>query len=70
MKFDEFEERKKSILVPGSWSEIYLEDEPPFMRRRFYCGDCGSWNTYGPTPYCPYCGKQKHDTQEAMGGEL
>ena len=40
----------------GEWEERYIEDSDIFFRRRFYCSECGNWNTYGMPPYCPYCG--------------
>ena len=50
-------------LVHGKWEERYLPEEDLFMRRRFYCSACGSWNTYGETDYCPDCGaKMKKET--------
>lgn len=59
MKVAEFEKLKPSLLKPEKWTEVYLEDGGMFMSLRFYCGDCGTWQTYGSTPYCPYCGKKK-----------
>ncbi len=59
MTKDEFESKRKDLLCPGEWTEVYLDDADLFMKRRCYCGDCGVWNTYGTTPYCPYCGKRK-----------
>ena len=55
----EFKERKASMLKPGEWTEVFIEDEFPFFKRQFFCGDCGESNTYGMTPYCPYCGMRK-----------
>ncbi len=59
MKVSEFEAKRDSLLVAGQWTEVELEDGGMFMNRRWYCGDCGEWNTYGETPFCPYCGKKK-----------
>lgn len=59
MTKDEFEAKSKDLLRPGEWTEVYLDDGYLLMKRRCYCGDCGDWNTYGMTPYCPYCGKEK-----------
>lgn len=35
--------------------------------RRFVCPHCGDWQTYGQTPFCPYCGKpvEKNDKESA-----
>lgn len=59
MKQAEVYEKIDSLLIPGEWIELNIEDADLFMKRRFYCGDCGDWNTYGKTPFCPYCGKKK-----------
>lgn len=40
----------------GEWEERFVECDIPFFRRRFYCSNCGDWNTYGMTRYCPECG--------------
>lgn len=41
---------------PVEWEERTVEDENPYFRRRFYCTNCGDWNTNGKTKYCPDCG--------------
>ena len=51
-------------LEPGKWAEYYDPERPAFFRRRWRCGDCGMDNTYGETPYCPYCGKRKIDVEK------
>ena len=40
----------------GNWEERYIEDAPMLMRQRYYCSECGEWNTYGKTNFCPHCG--------------
>lgn len=40
----------------GEWEERIVECENPYLRRRFYCSNCGDWQTYGMTRYCPECG--------------
>lgn len=40
----------------GEWEERIVECDNPFFRRRFYCSNCGGWNTYGMTRFCPECG--------------
>ena len=48
------------------WKEVYNPDEGPFFRRKFYCGKCGDWQTYGKTHYCMWCGaKMKMNEKEA-----
>lgn len=59
MKQAEFDQNRDELLHPGEWTEVYLDDANMFMKRRWYCGDCGEWNTYGETPFCPYCGEEK-----------
>lgn len=45
----------------GFWIvDINLKDEKrTWDWRRFICSDCEKWNTFGETPFCPYCGKPK-----------
>ena len=40
----------------GEWEERFVEFGNLFSRRRFYCSNCGDWQTYGMTRYCPECG--------------
>ena len=42
--------------VEGTWEERYIDDAPIFLKRRWYCSECGDWNTNGETPFCPECG--------------
>lgn len=50
-------ERMPTIDPPqGEWEERIVEDAELWFRRRFYCSNCGGWNTYGMTRYCPDCG--------------
>ena len=42
----------------GHWEERYLEEAPIFLRRRWYCSECGKWQTYGMPRYCPNCGAE------------
>ena len=50
-------ERIPTIDPPqGEWEERIVECESPWLRRRFYCSNCGNWNSYGMTRYCPDCG--------------
>lgn len=59
----EWEAIKDKGLTAGKWTEVYLDDEMPTLHRRYYCGDCGTYNGYGKTPYCPYCGKRKPEVE-------
>ena len=56
--------------------ELIKEDEPksPHWRTdidnnrdwdkvRFYCSECGEWQTYGKTKYCPDCGARMDNAE-------
>ena len=53
----------------GKWERRYVDDENPFMRRRFYCSACGNWTTYGESKFCPNCGARmtKSDSKDEEG---
>lgn len=56
-KFYEWLNEQPTIDPPqGEWEERIVECESPWLRRRFYCSKCWSWNPYGRTRYCPDCG--------------
>ena len=55
----EWEAVRGDNLMPGEWTEVYIDEAMPMFKRRYYCGDCGEYNTYGYTPFCPYCGMRK-----------
>lgn len=44
----------------GLWDFRIVDDDPfdqsGLFRRRYYCPNCGDWQTYGATKYCPNCG--------------
>lgn len=41
----------------GSWEvRPAPEDDRVLGRRRYYCSECGGWNTYGESDFCPRCG--------------
>lgn len=42
----------------GTWDERQVESDNIWTRRRFYCSNCGGWQTYGKTKYCPNCGAE------------
>ena len=39
----------------GHWRED-IDNNRRWDRVRFYCSECGDWQTYGKTHYCPNCG--------------
>lgn len=56
-------ERDAEPARHGHWTERYDEDGNPFFRRKFYCSECGDWQTYGKTDYCPACGAKMDETK-------
>ena len=48
----------------GYWAEE-IDNDRRWDRIRFYCSECGEWQTYGKTNYCPNCGAkmQKEDEE-------
>lgn len=41
----------------GHWI-IDVDNNRHWDKRRFYCSECGHWQTYGETDYCPKCGSR------------
>lgn len=39
----------------GTWEED-IDNSRRWDKVRFYCSECGKWQTYGKTDYCPSCG--------------
>lgn len=39
----------------GTWKED-IDNSRRWDKVRFYCSECGLWQTYGETDYCPNCG--------------
>ena len=39
----------------GHWI-IDIDESRRWDRKRFYCSECGEWQTYGETKFCPNCG--------------
>ena len=39
----------------GHWI-IDIDESRRWDRKRFYCSECGDWQTYGETKFCPECG--------------
>jgi predicted amidophosphoribosyltransferase len=52
------EQTTQTIQKMGHWI-IDRDDNRTWDRVRFICSDCGEWQTYGKTKYCPECGKPK-----------
>ena len=54
----------------GSW-EVRPAPEEDYLlgRKRYYCSECGRWNTYGQSDFCPRCGaymcKDKPQTERS-----
>lgn len=45
----------------GKWVEDYNEQEPAGFKLRWRCTECDTWQTYGQTMFCPYCGARMVD---------
>lgn len=45
---------------PGNWT-LDIDDSFPLLRRGWRCSKCGDRQTYGITPYCPYCGSRMEE---------
>lgn len=43
---------------PGHWVLDIDNEYPVMMRTGWRCSECGRRETYGTTPYCPYCGRK------------
>lgn len=41
----------------GQWA-LDIDDSFSLLRRGWKCSKCGRRQTYGTTPYCPYCGRK------------
>lgn len=46
----------KTHEMPNRWEYRQIDDAPIFLRDRWYCPDCHSWQTYGEPAFCPMCG--------------
>ena len=47
----------------GTWRKE-VDNSRSWDRVRFYCSECGEWQTYGTTDYCPNCGAKMVEPQE------
>ena len=56
----------KNELEPktGHWRED-IDKNRRWDRVRFYCSECGDWQTYGKSDYCPNCGCRMVETKES-----
>ena len=45
----------KMLETSGHWI-IDIDESRGWDRKRFYCSECGDWQTYGETKFCPNCG--------------
>ena len=41
----------------GTWS-VDIDKTRGWDWRRFYCSECGKWQTYGMLKFCPNCGSE------------
>lgn len=48
------------------WIKDFKPNDPTrsFDKWRWVCPYCGDWQTYGETPYCPYCGHKVEKNEE------
>lgn len=53
----------------GHWIEDKNETRR-WDRVRFYCSECGKWQTYGKTQFCPKCGARMCVQQESEKKEI
>lgn len=51
----------------GTWEED-IDNSRRWDKVRFYCSECGKWQTYGKTDYCPSCGARMIEPQERSEG--
>ena len=51
------EGRQMTTVKYGYWTvEVDEEITTPWLKNRYVCSQCGNWQTYGKTPFCPNCG--------------
>ena len=46
----------------GTWRKD-IDNSRRWDRVRFYCSECGSWQTYGETDFCPSCGAKMAESE-------
>ena len=49
------DELVEAVNKTGTWQEN-IDYSRNWDRVRFYCSECGNWQTYGKTDFCPNCG--------------
>lgn len=47
----------------GTWRKD-IDNSRRWDRVRFYCSECGNWQTYGETGFCPNCGAKMESEGE------
>lgn len=48
---------------PGTW-RMDIDHSRGFDWRRFYCSECGEWQTYGEPKFCPKCGARMETKED------
>jgi len=54
----------KVVNKTGFW-EKDVDNSRKWDNIRFYCSECGDWQTYGKTDFCPSCGARMIDSPES-----
>lgn len=47
----------------GTWRKD-IDNSRRWDRVRFYCSECGGWQTYGETDFCPSCGAKMEEREK------
>lgn len=53
----------EAVNKTGTWEED-IDNSRKWDKVRFYCSECGHWQTYGKTDYCPNCGARMTESEE------
>ena len=53
----------KAVNKIGTWRED-VDNSRKRDKIRFYCSECGHWQTYGKTGFCPSCGAKMQEAEE------
>ena len=53
----------KMLGTSGHWI-IDIDESRRWDRKRFYCSECGDWQTYGETNFCPECGSAMERSEQ------
>ena len=54
----------------GEWEDRYINDADIFFKHRFYCNQCGNWNTFGRCDFCPHCGADMRGEKHGTTGDV